>query len=668
MKTNLYKLCSVALLCAAMQAQGQTITTFAGNQPLGAGYSGDGGLATAGQLNKAKSVALDDSGNVYITDNYNNIIRKVNTSGAINTLTGAISPGFSGDGMNFTFGMYDRPNYIVLDANNNIYISDPNNQRIRMINSSTGILTTIAGNGTAGYSGDGGPATAAEINYPASIAVDATGNLFIADQNNNVIRKVDGSGIITTVAGTGNTGYSGDGSPATATDMGFPYGLAFDNNGTLHVSLYYEAKVLKIENLTNVVTTVAGSTFGYSGDGGPAIAAEMSGPWGIAFDYANNLYIADFENERVRKVNTSGIISTIAGTGSIGFTGDGGPATAARLSGPTDVRVGPDGSVYIAEYNNHIVRRIVGTATNLPVFTSGAAQTMTLCVNAAATPVNTQLAVSDADAGQPLTWTVWQAPLHGTLTAAYTATATGSTITPTGLTYMPTAAYTGTDSFKVRVFDGTGYDSTTVVVTVNPCGGNAAPVFTGGATQTMTLCKDDPATAINTLLAASDADAGQTLSWSPVAVPSHGTLVVTYSAPSTGGTVTPTGLSYTPTSGYSGADMYKVRVTDGTDSDTTTINVTIDPCVVGVNTVNGKDNTLSIFPNPNTGTFTLNLFSATNEAVQISVVNVVGEQVKQLATTTNSKTDIILDAPAGIYMLTATTAHGKWSTRIAVRP
>jgi len=657
----------MALLCATLQAQGQTITTFAGDGILGAGYTGDGSFATSAQLNKAKSMALDDTGNVYIADNFNNVIRKVNTGSIITTLTGTPTAGFSGDGMDFSFGMYDRPNYIALDANNNIYISDPNNQRIRMINASTGILSTVAGDGNAGYSGDGGPATAAEINYPASIALDAAGNLYIADQNNNVIRKVDGAGIITTIAGTGNTGYTGEGGPATAADLGFPYGLAFDNSGNLHVSLYYEAKVLKIDAATGNITTVAGSTFGYSGDGGPATAAEMSGPWGIAFDYLNNLYIADFENERVRKVSAAGIMTTIAGTGSAGFSGDGGPSTAAKLRGPTDVRVGPDGSVYIAEYNNHVVRRIAGTATNLPVFTGGASQTMTLCMNDPATPINTELAVNDADAGQTLTWSVWQAPLHGTLAAAYTTTATGSAVTPTGLTYMPTAGYTGTDSFKVRVFDGTGYDSTTVVVTINNCS-NAVPVFTGGATQSLVMCKDDPATSINTKLAVTDADAGQTLSWTPIAVPAHGTLVVTYSAPSTGGTVTPTGLSYTPTSGYSGTDMFKVRVSDGTDADTTTINVTIDPCIVAVGSVHATAPVLSVFPNPSTGTFTLNLESATSEQADITIVNVVGEQVKQLSTVTNHKTDILLNVPAGVYMLTATTPHGKWSARIAVQP
>src|SRR5208283_3417442 len=226
------------------------------------------------------------------------------------------------------------------------------------VNLSTGVITTLAGNGTAGYSGDGGPATAAELDYPAGVAVDASGNLYIADTNNQRVREVNNStGMITTVAGSGNFAL-GDGGPATAAFLNNPMGVAVDASGNLYIADTRNERIREVKLSTGVITTVAGNgTYGYSGDNGPATAAELEGPQGVVVDASGNLYIADLFSNVIREVNPgTGVITTVAGARTPDYSGDNGPATAAGLSDPDGVAVDASGNLYIADTGNNVIR------------------------------------------------------------------------------------------------------------------------------------------------------------------------------------------------------------------------------------------------------------------------------------------------------------------------
>jgi sugar lactone lactonase YvrE len=258
--------------------------------------------------------------------------------------------GHSGDGGQATFAELCAPDDVTFDAVGNMYISDYSNNRIRKVNAS-GIITTIAGNGTAGFSGDGGQATNAEINSPQDIKVDGNGNLYIADGNDR-IRAVNTAGIITTVAGTGTCCANlGDGGAATAAELG-PADVAFDAAGNMYIADLPNNRI-RMVNTNGIISTIAGNgTSGYGGDGGLATAARLHSPSGVTLDASGNLYIADYMNYRVRKVNTLGIITTIAGNGTSGFSGDGGQATAAELSYPNDLIFDAAGNLYIALNDN----------------------------------------------------------------------------------------------------------------------------------------------------------------------------------------------------------------------------------------------------------------------------------------------------------------------------
>jgi hypothetical protein len=337
----------------------QVITTIAGNGT--SGFSGDGGAATTAELYYPYGIGIDGAGNVYISDNGNNRIRKINTSGIISTLAGNGTPGFSGDGGAATAAELYGPSGVATDRAGNIYIDDYSNNCIRKINTS-GIISTFAGNGTPGFSGDGGSATAAELSYPIGVATDGAGNVYIADYNNQRIRKVNTSGIISTFAGNGTGGFSGNGGSATAAELNGPSGIAIDRAGNVYIADYYNYRIRNV-NTSGIISTFAGdSLHGFSGDGGAATTAELNAPSGIATDSAGNIYINDNHNNRIRKVNTSGIISTLAGNGTSGFSGDGGTATAAELNYPSGVVTNAAGNVYIADWNNNRIREVTVAA------------------------------------------------------------------------------------------------------------------------------------------------------------------------------------------------------------------------------------------------------------------------------------------------------------------
>jgi len=312
------------------------ISTIAGNGFQS--FGGDGGAATAAFLSSAEGIALDASGNLYIADTYNYRIRKMATDGTITTVGGGNFPGFSGDGGPATAAALSFPSAIAVHVSGDLYITV--NNRIRKV-TTDGTITTIAGNGTPGFGGDNGPATGATLAYPSGIAVDGSGNLYIADSANNRIRKIAANGTITTVAGSGTAGFGGDGGPATAAMLYRPLDIAVDGSGTLYIVDAVNRRIRRIA-VDGTITTVAGNGIsGSSGDGGPATAATLDYPTRVAVDGSGNLYVSDELGHRIRRVAAGGTITTIAGNGTEGFTGDGGPATAGGLSSPSGIAVRP---------------------------------------------------------------------------------------------------------------------------------------------------------------------------------------------------------------------------------------------------------------------------------------------------------------------------------------
>ncbi len=344
------------------------ISTIAGNGT--AGFSGDDDSGTGAEFSNPSGVATDSVGNVYIVDQANNRIRQVASGGCTSTLAGTGSfPGYSGDGGFATDALLNFPVGVAVDSAGNIFFTDAANDRVRQINT-LGMISTVAGNGIPGFSGDGGFALNAQLNLVGSgLAVDAAGNLYIADTANNRIRKVNSGGIVTTVAGNGQGGFSGDGGPATSAALSLPSGVAVDSVGNLYIADSNNWRVRKVDK-AGIISTYAGNGGNFTGgDGGQATDASVV-PTGVGLDASGNLYIADLSDNCIRKVTAAGIISTVAGNGSYGFSGDGGQALNATLASPSAVAVDGAGNLFIADQMNNRIRKVT-PATSSPSIKSG---------------------------------------------------------------------------------------------------------------------------------------------------------------------------------------------------------------------------------------------------------------------------------------------------------
>ncbi len=347
-------------LIRVIEADGK-LGTYAGNGT--SRYSGDGNEALSAQLQAPNNIAYDSQGNLYISDSENNRIRKVDTTGGISTIAGTGISGYFGDGGPAAQAELSSPNGIAVDLNDNLYIVDTGNARIRKVDQN-GMITTISGNGEFGFSGDGGPSTEAKIASPSAIAIDRAGNVLFVDSYNNRIRKIDTDSIITTFAGNGSYLEGADETDAKSGGIGSVNSLAVDEAGNVYFSTFEKVRRIGIDGKFHAF---AGGGPGDAGDGGPATAATLISPQGIAVDSSGNVYIAERENHVIRKVDSAGIITTFAGTGASGYNGDGFAALDTRLYNPQGLTMTNAGGLAVADSGNSIVRVISLPVVNATV-------------------------------------------------------------------------------------------------------------------------------------------------------------------------------------------------------------------------------------------------------------------------------------------------------------
>ncbi|GGX31011.1 RICIN domain-containing protein [Streptomyces noursei] len=331
------------------------ISTFAGTGV--GGFAGDNGPAVSAQSRYPYGVAVDSAGTLYFSEFDNHRVRRITTDGKISTVVGTGTKGFSGDCGPAVSAQLNLPRGVAVDSAGAVYIADSDNHRVRKV-TADGKISTVAGTGTKGFSGDGGPATAAQLDDPRGVAVDSTGVLYVSEYNNRRVRKITTDGKISTVAGTGTAGSDGDGGPAISAQLSRPRGMEVGRAGELYIADEGNHRVRKV-TADGKISTVAGTgTAGFTGDDGPATAAQLDRPFEVTVDSIGTLYIGDYGNHRVRKVAADGKISTVAGTGTAGFTGDDGPAASAQLNTPIGVVVNRVGTLYIADHANNRVRKV----------------------------------------------------------------------------------------------------------------------------------------------------------------------------------------------------------------------------------------------------------------------------------------------------------------------
>ena len=596
-----FTVCVLSLVLSTLAtASGQTIFTVAGSAT--GGYSGDGGPATLAMVRNLQGISVDAAGNYYFADYGASVIRKVDIHGIITTVAGNGTASYGGDTGPATAAEINYPTDVAVDNAGNLYIADSWNNAIRKVNTS-GIINTIAGIGGSGFSGDGGAATAAQLNNPTGVAVDRSGNLYIADNRNNRIRMITAAGIISTVAGSDSFGYSGDGRAATAAGLSGPNNVSVDTFGNLYIADGNNNRIRKV-NTSGIISTIAGTgILGFSGDGGPATAAKIYSPFEMALD-GGNIYFADYDNDRIRKIDTGGIITTIAGHGSSLFGGDGGPATAAGMH-PRGVAI-HNGALYVTDFTNFRVRKICDFPVAGNIYGADS-----ICAGTTTTYTD------------PSTGGVW--------------TTTNSSIaTINNTTGVTGGVAAGIDTIIYTVTNYCSTIATAAFIIVNP------QPDAGMIIGRDTICPFLPVS-----LSVTGIDG----SWS-----STNTTVATVSA-----TGAVTGIP------GGGLDTIRYIVTNSCGSDTAShpMKIYID-CESGIAPVSATTNELSISPNPNTGAFSLLLSSPFTEGGVATITNILGKKVQQVNFVTNNAVSVALHLPAGLYLIAAETPHGRYVSRVSV--
>ncbi len=449
----------------------QLVSTLAGNGTFGG--AGDGGAAVSAQLFAPRAVAVDGQGNVFVADTQNHRIRKIAPSGVITAFAGTGILGSSGDGGPATEATLNEPRSVIADSAGNVYIGDYRNHRVRKV-APDGKISTVAGTGIEGDRGDGGPATQAEMSLPLGLALDTQGNLYIAETGGNRVRKVNASdGKIATVAGTGDVGFSGDGGPATAARFDFLSGLAVDRQGNLYIVDQGNYRLRKVNASDGRISTIAGTgTPGYNGDDIPASTAQLNETRLITLDAAGDLYLADQVNNRIRKITlSSGVITTVAGSGIGGFGGDNGAPATALLNFPTGVAVDAQGNLFIADGSNHRIRKVQAAANVRTVASISAASfTPSLASEALAAAFGANLATAtQAATSVPLPTTLAGTSLRVRDSQGVERFAPLFFVSPGQLNYqVPAGTANGLATVTVNTADGSLLTGTVSINTLAP--------------------------------------------------------------------------------------------------------------------------------------------------------------------------------------------------------
>jgi hypothetical protein len=589
--TTLLRAFTVAAMCLAQAATttAQNINTTAGTGV--AGFSGDGGPGSVAQFRNPSYVITDASYNIYIADYLNQRVRKIDASGNISTIAGSSSiGGFGGDGGPATAALLYQPYGIALDPSGNLYISDYINHHIRKVDAA-GIITSVAGGGSGGYTGDGGAATAALIKNPTGICTDAAGNVYFAEETNNIIRKITvATGVISTVAGNGTSGYAGDGAAATAAQLQQPKDVAIDAAGNLYIADWLNHRIRKVST-TGIITTICGTGVGAAGaDGSLAVVTAIDHPLSVKLDASGNILFYDSWNNRIRKINAAGIVSTVAGNGSYGYSGDGGAATAAKIAS-CGIFIDATDRIVIADNGNHRIRIV----TPAPIVISG---TATMCAG------NTTTLTASVTGG---TWSS-SAPTTASVDAAGIVT---------GI-----AAGTATISYIAT----TGTATKDVTVNATP-----API-----TGTPTVC----IAATTTLSSATSG--GSWISFNPPTASISATGVVT-------GNI---------------ADTVTIAYFFLTGCYTTTI-VTVDACTTEISQATQSNSHIDIYPNPAQSTVSISCPN-TKGQVHILVTDMLGKDLIHDTHTLQSGVAQlhISDLPAGSYIVKIISENTVATTRL----
>jgi len=684
------------------------------------GFNGDGMASELTQINSPYDVCLDAAHNLYFTDQANGRVRKVSAvNGTVSTIAGG---GTSlADGIP-ALSAAINPYFMCIDAAGNVYFSAPG--IIRKINAATGIITTVAGTGTPGYSGDGGAATSAMIQGQLGICVDAAQNVYLADGANNVIRKVTAAtGIISTIAGNGTAGYTGDGGPASAALLSSPTVICIDRSGNLFFAdqsyttgglIEYSTTnfIREISAATGNINTVVGNSVYSTLFDCTGLNTFLGCVTGICCDSTGNCFFNEISCS-CRKLDVStGYVTAVAGNFAIeSYDGNGGNSLTTWMNYPYGICADASDNLYVADNQNDRIRTLI-QVSHTPSFAYGHGQSVSICEGANIF-LGTQMTITDIDSAQTETFTVLSAPAHGTLSGfPYSMLSTGqdTVAIPSGVSYTASSGYIGTDVFKVVVSDGALSDTLTLYVNVN----NGTPAIISGAASvclgnTITLSNTDTSgtwtisngsatitpgsgsaiiagttVGVDTILYNYTNTCGTGTTMQIVAVqttPISGTITgadnvvagstITLTDPATGGvwssldntvaTISPTGVvtGLTP-----GGDAIFYTVTNACGSTAASYAINISAATTSVASVSAANDALIIAPNPARSQFTINVTSSYNEPVTINITNIAGEQLKQITGTTNNNITAQLEVPAGIYLIQAVSAHQNSSSKV----